>query len=78
MFTYANDIKRLNRTIFILKSKLDVYIKAILILKDFLNLEVDIDSYTLTTDFGSISFVNANKEVVGHLLLLKDLFDGDI
>ena len=49
--------------------------KAIEILKDGLDLEVDIDSRTIITDVGDTSIVGATKDDIKDLLLLKEVLD---
>ena len=47
--------------------------KAIKILKDYLNIEIDIDSRTIITDVGDTSIVGATKDDIEDLLLLKEV-----
>lgn len=47
--------------------------KALKILKEYLNIEVDIDSRTIITDVGDTSIVGAKKDDVEDLLLLKEV-----
>lgn len=48
---------------------------AIEVLKDYLKLEVDIDTKTIITDVGDISIVGATKEDVEDLMLLKEVLE---